>query len=163
MDRDFITAPQLLFVLKKIYPQLENMKDYWVGQPTDGLGGPQIEDARVYDWKSSLPEPDSDELIATAVKLLPEYNIYQEMLETQTVFKAYAIRSRFTSSELLKIKTASANDPSVGLINDLLNSGSPIDVTKASFQTDVDALVSKGLIEASRKSKILETVRTKWN
>lgn len=160
--RPLVTAPQLLFAVRKLYPSLENMKDYWVGQPTDGLGGPQVEDARLYNWKSSIEEPDQDTIINEAIKLLPDFEAYQTDLETQKVFKSSVIKDRFTSNELLSIKQKSMTDANIGLIYDNLTSGSPIDVTSSDFQSQLDTLVKNNLLVESRKTDISKTVRNKW-
>lgn len=152
---NFLTGPQLVFAMNKLYPELVINKDYWVGAPTDGLAGPQKEDARIFNWSSELVEPDPQELKQKALALIPEYEKELASFAANLIVKAQVIKSRFTLEELVAIREAATTNPIIGLLYDTLNGSGTINLEDSTFLTQIQTLVQDKIITNSRELAII--------
>ncbi len=66
---------ELIFTIQKIYPSLIHGKDFWIGQPADGLI--QKGAAFIVQWSNNFPQPTKAELEKVWIKYADEYTQMQ--------------------------------------------------------------------------------------
>lgn len=76
----------------------------------------------------------------------------------RTRFSSLEFLERFTEQEQLTVVTATMQNPQVKLWYDKLLAAEYVDINDPRTEGGIDALISAGLIQASRKSTLLQSV-----
>lgn len=105
-------------------------------------------------------KPDGSRVEITDIDILPELDWTVEPpvlpIPPKTQFTSLEYLDRFTEAEQLEVVSATLQSPQVKLWYDRLLAASYIDLNDPRTEYGIDALISAGLIDASRKPALMQ-------
>lgn len=76
----FLTHDQVIYCIRKIYPELIHGRDFWVAQEVEANTNKQLAEARIMMWTAKLTQPSQADITAQWKSNKAEY-LAQEMAQ----------------------------------------------------------------------------------